>query len=81
MKAREVLLKHLNKDASETMKRIHEIANYDSYLEAMEEYADLRTEKCKEVLLENLWEVKYLNGYPIEAVPKAVILMLNKLIK
>lgn len=37
-------------------------------------------EQCKRALLKQLHYVIYLNGYPTEAVPKATILSLDKLV-
>lgn len=37
--------------------------------------------ECQEELLKHLFPVTHLNGYPVEAVPKATILELDKLLK
>ena len=44
MTAREILLKHLDEGATETMKKIHAAVNYYTFIAAMEEYATQEVE-------------------------------------
>jgi len=59
------------------------LQTFISWLHLQVEKAEERTiEKCKNALLKQLHYVMYpSNLYPIEAVPKATILSLDKLIK
>ena len=47
MKAREILLNHLTKDATETMKRFYKVVDNSTYINAMEEYAQQEINKNK----------------------------------